>query len=410
MDTKLTERQIDLMNLALDKADLSNDIKTKVDYDGKYIRTPWELCEEIVKQISEQAPLSDKKILVVDTVQFIPVLLAYEAEKCNITYVAPYEYKGNEIAGRIGVRVVQQSILEWVPDMKFDVIVGNPPYQASREGTTATEDLSSKFVHKCISLSPDNLALVIPSDWTGPNASTLKNTLFGSQMKKLCLYGDKWFKVAKHTCTIFLQKGYKGETEIVDKNGNSKKFNLKEKTTISLDNIQTEFLSRFEGHKKYLSNRWLHGSLYLNKAENLPDGDINFIKAVGRKDAPLVIKNIPQNEEMTGFGLHKLVMPMVGDSGKFGQVKFTQPTDVGGHSVIFLVADNEEQIKVLKEYLDSKLVKVLVMSVKKSTPNSKGIFSMIPDIDLTRKWTDAELYAHFNLTQEEIDYIEETIK
>jgi site-specific DNA-methyltransferase (adenine-specific) len=408
---KLTKDQIGALDDMLDRADAhGGDIASKVDADGKYIRTPWELCEEIVGQIAALSPLQGKKILVVDTVEFIPVLLAFGAEKCNITYVAPYEYKGAMIAGALGVRVVQQSLLEWKSDMKFDVVVGNPPYQSAREGTTATEDLSSKFVQKCISLRPEYLALVIPSDWTGPNQSTLKNTLFGCNLKKLCLYGNKWFNVAKDTCTIFLQKGYTGITEIVDKNNNSQMFDLKNKTTISLDNAQTQFLSKFEGHEKYLSDRWLHGSLYLNKAESLPVGDITFIKAVGRKDAPLTTQKIPTGEEMTGYGLHKLVMPMVGDSGKFGQIKFTQPTDVGGHSVVFLVTGSEEQNKVLKSYLESKLVRVLTASIKKSTPNSKGTFSMIPDIDLSRPWTDEEIYDHFGLTQEEIDYVEATIK
>lgn len=139
MNTKLTQATVDWMNEKLDRADLSNDVKTKCDADGKYIRTPWELCEEIVGQIVAQSPLQGKKILVVDTVEFIPVLLAFGAEKCNITYVAPYEYKGAMIAGIIGVRVVQKDLLNCAAEdfkdenkknMKFDVVVGNPPFQA----------------------------------------------------------------------------------------------------------------------------------------------------------------------------------------------------------------------------------------------------------------------------------------
>ena len=34
----------------------------------------------------------------------------------------------------------------------------------------------------------------------------------------------------------------------------------------------------------------------------------------------------------------------------------------------------------------------------------------LPKLDLTRTWTDQELYAHFGLTDEEIRYIEEQVK
>jgi site-specific DNA-methyltransferase (adenine-specific) len=394
----------------LDFADQSNDIKTKVDGEDKYIRTPFELCEEIVKQIATRSTLKGKKILVVDTVEFIPVLLAFGAEKCNITYVAPYDYKGPKIAGVIGVRVVQHAFLNWEPDMVFDVIIGNPPYQSSREGTTATEDLSSKFVSKCLSMPYGYVALIIPSDWTGPNQSSLKNLLFKRQLKKLVFYGNKWFDVAKNTCTIFIEKNYVGQTEITDIDGRIDHFDLSTKSAISLDNSQTKFLEKFEGKTRYLDKRWVHGNLYLNKVEKLPPGNVRFIKAVGRKDAPLVTQNIPPDVEMTGYGLHKLVIPMVGDGGKFGQIKFASPDHVGGHSVVFLVTNSEIENVNLKSYLDSKVVKMLVKSVKKSTPNSKGVFSMIPEVDLSKRWTDTELYAHFNLTQAEIDYVEDTFK
>ena len=46
------------------------------------------------------------------------------------------------------------------------------------------------------------------------------------------------------------------------------------------------------------------------------------------------------------------------------------------------------------------------------TPISIAIkaIMMVPAIDLTRTWTDQELYEHFNLTEEEINYIEEQVR
>ena len=37
-------------------------------------------------------------------------------------------------------------------------------------------------------------------------------------------------------------------------------------------------------------------------------------------------------------------------------------------------------------------------------------FRLLPRIDLSHTWTDAELYQYFDLTQEEINYIEENTK
>ena len=121
MNTTLKPEMLRWMNDMLRRADLSDDIKTKVDAEGKYIRTPFELCEEIIQQIKTTAvDLGNKTFLVVDTVEFIPVLLAFGVNKCNITFVAPYEFKG-KIANALGVQVVKQSLIERKPDMKFDV-------------------------------------------------------------------------------------------------------------------------------------------------------------------------------------------------------------------------------------------------------------------------------------------------
>ena len=41
---------------------------------------------------------------------------------------------------------------------------------------------------------------------------------------------------------------------------------------------------------------------------------------------------------------------------------------------------------------------------------SKDKFSFVPLMDFSRQYTDQDLYNYFNLSQQEIDYIESLIK
>ena len=49
--------------------------------------------------------------------------------------------------------------------------------------------------------------------------------------------------------------------------------------------------------------------------------------------------------------------------------------------------------------------------LKKNTQNgTRGVYQFVPIQDFSKSWTDGELYKKYDLSQEEIDFIESMIK
>lgn len=79
----------------------------------------------------------------------------------------------------------------------------------------------------------------------------------------------------------------------------------------------------------------------------------------------------------------------------------------------YLVAgifDTAEETENYAHYLCTKFVRFLVLQRKATQDITPDRFRFVPMLDMTRRWTDEDLYDHFELTQEERDYIEATIK
>ena len=66
--------------------------------------------------------------------------------------------------------------------------------------------------------------------------------------------------------------------------------------------------------------------------------------------------------------------------------------------------------KNVQSYIDTKFFHLMVSQLKISQNAAKGVYDLVPMQDFSEAWTDEKLYAKYGFTDEEIAYIESSIK
>ena len=70
----------------------------------------------------------------------------------------------------------------------------------------------------------------------------------------------------------------------------------------------------------------------------------------------------------------------------------------------------EQEARNLMTYIQTKFFRFMVMLLKNTQHALKKVYSLVPQQDFSKPWTDAELYEKYGLTDEEIAFIESMIK
>ena len=134
--------------------------------DGMFV--PPDLTKEIMSKVKVK---KNKSILVLFSYEMLPVLkeLRYTNVTLGIDNVTPVVY---HMAKYYECKVVNVEDLE---DMEFDVVLGNPPYQDTKEDGTRkskTVNLWSKFISLAMDISSPTgrVAMITPNSWLSPSA------------------------------------------------------------------------------------------------------------------------------------------------------------------------------------------------------------------------------------------------
>lgn len=368
----------------------------------------------------------------------------FQKGKCVFCGASEAEYgkeKRGESLETHAYELIHTTRPEEIWKMKFDVIIGNPPYQMqvneSGKGLGAIP-LYQKFVEQSIKLNPKYLTMIIPSRWFsgGVGLDGFRNQMLNdNHIKKIVDYIDSkdcfpGVDINGGVLYFLRDSLYSGDCEYTVYSGGEKSTKLRKlneydifirrNEAISIVHKVLQFNERKLSEAGGCSSQTPFGFLSTFKGSETPtsDDDCKILSSKGWG----YVNNAEVNK---GRNLINRYKPMIsklscehaGNPDKSGmyrvlsRMEILEPNEICNQSYLVVTDfDNFEMAKNSYDYLRTKFVRFLILQTLAGMNISTNNFKFVPFQDFSKPWTDAELYAKYNLTQEEIDFIESMIK
>ena len=339
--------------------------------------------------------------------------ISKEAVRESIWLIDKYAVFTNFAKDKYGFKnVVQQDFLSWEPGMKFDVVVGNPPYQNKEENADGA--LWLRFVNKGLQHLRVNgkLVFITPTSWVGKQSNTKKADWSPFVKYHVELYKplsklekEKYFSGIGSSFGYYILSHGCGPTKIIFDTGSHTNHTL-----VALEPLPATLTPvSFSIHKKlskeekiqFKSNFKFHSQVLKKKGIVSPTRTDEF------KFTTYYSHNLVRytTEKQDIYSVIKVMIPNVGTLANAWLDTDCNLTE----DVVFVSVPNLATGQSLVSVLKSKLYQYIGAQYR-SGRNLGLAIRFLPIVDLTRTWTDAELYAHFGLTEEEINYIEANVK
>ena len=355
--------------------------------------------------------------------------------KCKYCGAAQAVYdRGSEAEQYAYMFIHTDNPKQFFPNMKFDVIVGNPPYQLSDGGNrNSASPIYQLFVDLAKSLSPHYLTMIIPSRWYcgGRDLSEFRDLMLKDGHLKY-LYDYKYSKdcfpgirAGGGICYFLWDFQYNSEYMIFEPHEEEKvkrkkldyglDFFIRDNKAIGVlekvrlvdsENMSSRVWTQkpFGFRTNYMDFK-LEGEvkLYTKKA----DGGFGYV----RKNE--ITKNIQYLDYWKVVTSRSTSVPEE-DNGqvlRMSQTFIAEPNSVVTESYVVVDAFKEkEEAENCMSYLKTRFFRFLCQPTIVSPDVSNRTFCLVPLQDFSHPWTDEMLYKKYGLTKEEIAFIESMIR
>jgi len=323
-------------------------------------------------------------------------------------------------------------------NMQFDVIIGNPPYQMASDGGTRDLPIYQHFVEQAKKLEPRFVAMVIPSRWMagGLGLSDFRQTMLSDKrIRVLVDYPNAaevfpsvginggacyflWDAAHDDLCTFTSIRG--GEV-----NGPTSR-NLEEFDVLVRDSRALEILRKVLSRNEQSINSILARDKEFGWTSNFDDfhdkpreGDLPlyYIRTMKRSVGYISRRKVCKSQHL--IDTWKLLVPAVGSGRErersgvdlvLGPSLIAPSPSVCTQSFLFFFVSSQKEAESLQSYYATRFFRFLVSLRKITQHATHSTYSWVPMQTWDRTWTDSALQKQYNLTKDEVVFIESMIR
>ena len=322
-------------------------------------------------------------------------------------------------------------------EMKIDAIIGNPPYQVLDGGGTGASatPIYHRFIEISKKIQPSCISMIIPAKWYtgGKGLDDFRAEMLND--KRIAFIADfedsrqlfptadiaggicyfNWLSTHKGLCSFV---SIKGETR------KKRKRNLSNDDVFVRDLFAHEIINKVKSLKEVTMDNVVFSRKPFGFASNgdftqhLSNKSIRIFTSKGWQcvNRTEISSNIDQVHRWKVI-MSKTGAEHAGQSDSNGmkrvisRIMVIAPDEICSESYLLLSCfDNQEEAENLLAYMRTRFVRFLLSSILLTQNIAKDKFKLIPLQDFTHCWNDKELYKKYDLTSNEIEYIESLIK
>lgn len=321
---------------------------------------------------------------------------------------------------------------ERILNMKFDVIVGNPPYQLSDGGNGASASpIYHLFVEQAKKLNPRYLAMIIPSRYfAGGKGLTAfrQEMLSDSHITKMvdfinakdCFPQNSvgggvnyflWERDRESDCEITTVRGIHRST--AKRKLNEFPVFVRYNEAISVIHKMQATKPNFLGSIVTSRNPFGYPTSFRGDDEKAAGKlALHSSKGLSYVD-PKTLEKGDEYLERYKVMISRIIYEHACEPDKEGKMRVLSKIEVLGPQEVctdsYLIIgplDSQKQADNLRTYLKTKFVRFLVAQTLSSINLSKDKFCFVPILDFNETPTDQKLYERYGLSSEEVEFIE----
>ena len=315
--------------------------------------------------------------------------------------------------------------------MKFDVIIGNPPYQLDDGGYgISAQPIYDKFIVNAIKLNPKYLSMIVPARWFagGKGLDSFRESMLSDDRIRVIHDYPQAFdcfpgvQIKGGICFFLWNREDRGECEVTTHMGENigkpvvRPLLEKGLSTFIRYNEAVSIVRKVRNKNEksmdsLVSSRQPFGLPTNFHGKN--SGEIRLFENMGV--SYVEYNTIKKNIEVVDK--YKVFIPRAGSGSDafphpiLGKPFIGEPKTASSETYIFIGPfESQTECENVISYIQTRFLRFLAMLKKVTQSTTRSVYTLVPIQDFSKAWTDAELYAKYGLTEEEIALIESMIR